>query len=183
MSLEPTQDAWDGTIYEQEQPIAWLLSRDIVDIVPDSKAQATPEVKPINDDDPKPVDGVAMQEDECGYDFDWSKSIPKYKLEAKAAREKNRILKANQKKNPKWMQSLMNLEKEMRIQLTREETRYQSDLTHHRRDDLEFWQLLERQRKRREDRVRRRILRNDEASRMVPMIPPSVRPDHLLSPE
>lgn len=167
MSLEPTQDAWDGMLWEQEQPIAWLLSSEV-----NQQPQAP---QPVRQDDrqstdrplPMPIDN---DNEELGYDFDWSKSIPKYKLEAKAAREKNRVLKKsteNPKPKPKSkpsneMRKLMETEREMRQRLTREESNLHTHLMYHRRDDLEFWQLLERQRKRREDRVRRQLLRINE---------------------
>lgn len=181
MSLEPTQDAWDGMLWEQEQPIAWLLSDDIVNLQPQqaqAQAQDPEETECDNDEQPahRPLP-VPMHTDDEGYDFDWSKSVPKYKLEAKAAREKNRVLKKTKKttKDPQAVKLLFDLEKELRYKLIREEAQFQADLTHHRRDDCEFWQLLERQRKRREERVRRRILRSDVPNPLT--IPVFVRPD------
>lgn len=185
MSLEPTQDAWNGVIPEQEQSIAWLLSRDIVDLQTHSDAKPTiydykdpiEQYNSKSEDDPL---SVPMQTEEGDDDDDnFYRNLcapPKIEVEAKTERKKNRILKSTKKnpKNPKALQELMNLEKEMRWKLTREEFHCKSDLNHHRRDDCEFWQLLERQRKRREDRVRRRILENDEPRILT--IPVLVRP-------
>ena len=177
MSLEPTQDAWDGMLWQQEQPIAWLLSRDIVNLTKPEPTAAIEETAGRDDepaDDPVPSEPMPVDDEDLNRDFDWSKSTPKYKLEKKAAREKNRILKPKTKsKTSPALKALFDLEREMRYKLTREEARFHADLVYHRRDDMEFWQLLERQRKRREDRVRRRVLRSDESSVSVSLYHPS----------
>jgi len=166
MSLEPTQDAWDGTLWEQEQPIAYLLERDIEYLRTKAQAEAqaqlySDDTKPAND--PQPMSTDATQEIDI---------IPK--PEPKPTGKKNRVLKKHKTAPSKELQRLMEAEKAARYELTREERVATDYIGYHRRDDRELWQLLERQRKRSEARVTRRIRRYDEEM-LIPPPPELVR--------
>lgn len=173
MSLEPTQDAWNGHIWEQDQSIANLLCDDLVQIHTEAAQYPFYPENADSDSHDQPADSalpMCTDEDVVSPTPDLIVDPKKAAGKAHSLLKPMKPLKPRKPKtttNPKTklspgLQQLMEIEKEARYILTREELIRKNYLSDHKRDDREFWQLLERQRKRREDRDRRRAIQRDD---------------------
>lgn len=151
------ENAWDGLLWEQEQPVAVLQSDVLVDIITAQRQQQqqqpppeTPVIPMVVDAEPN--DGTPPRDAKPPR----AKKATKRRTET-ATGKTHRVLKPKLLKNDAYRR-LMDEELTMRLRLRYEEEDVRASMRRHRRDDREFWQLLERQRLRREQYYRTRPL-------------------------
>ena len=173
-------DAWDGLLWEQEQPVAVLLSENLVEQLTAEDARERFPSPSFEEDEPEagakphtdtqPADGVTaderapgpMQVDEYEPQSPTTpRTTPVVRLRRKR-KTTERQKKSATKVVGKRERELYDEEQAARVRLTREQTVFWDALRYHRQDDREFWQLLERQRVRRERRCRQAESREHE---------------------
>lgn len=179
-------DAWDGRLWEQEQPLAVLLSECSVPTDPD--LYFTPECFvhcaepcPVVDEatcpapeqhdgpgpgaaKPGPIVAVVETASNDGGDGGAAPEGPPTGVVRKTPSRKRRRTSVSTSSIPSWSVSLQQAEKAARKQEEEEEQAYRRCMIRHKRDDREFWQLLERQRLR-----RRREFEHDYLRHLTPL--------------
>lgn len=152
------ENARSGLLWEQEQPIAVLQSDVLVDLIWAQRQQQpseTPVIPMVVDAEPD--DGTPPRDAKPPTPKKAKKQRP-----ATATGKTHRVLKSKSKAESLLRSDayrrLMDEELTMRLRLRYEEEDLRGSLRRHRRDDREFWQLLERQRLRREQYYRTRPL-------------------------
>jgi len=181
MSFEGTHDAWNGRIWEQEQPIGCLLTEDLFPSTTEVIESPFHTQDTHGDRHDEPTDSASAvpmytDEDEAIY----IEQQPKVTGKATGILKKNTT--GGKSRMSPGLRKLQKMEREMRRTLIREEGFLYEHMGYHRVDDKEFWQLLERQRKRREARALR-VIQREEMSKQIriavpnpPVMPPAPIP-------
>ena len=128
-------DAWDGRLWEQEQPLAVLLA------ACDPQQAGRVSSTPTTNEDTLMLEHNTEESPEAQVTPSPTRTPDHHAAMTKKSRPKKRAREED---------AVVQMEKLSRQRVREEELIFRRSLTRHKRDDREFWQLLERQRLRRE---------------------------------